>query len=513
MVCYPHDIIKERFNARGGVNMEKEKVYVKLKKHEWPDEIAKKRMNRWVFRIVVLAVLLAFTTGWLFGNNVPVANPTPTQQNDYSRLDAVIGQLSSVWYYGKDIENIETWLLDNAIKGMIDLGGDPYTDYLTAEEVISFEQSIDMGFVGIGVQFYVLDGLNIVERVFKNSPAERFGVLPGDIINIVEGVEVNGMPTNEIADLVKGEVGTIVTIEFIRANEPIILEIERGEVRNSAYGEIINDVGVIEIYQFGSTTDLEMKSYLDDMRDANIENLIIDMRDNGGGYLESLLKIASFFLEKDTVVIQQKYKDDRIEIGRVTQDNVYDNFKKIVILVNGNTASASEVLTAALQEQADVTVVGETTYGKGSVQVTRPFSDGSALKVTTAQWLTPNGNLIQDIGIDPDIPVKRHPVFYQDVKMLEENEEVGLDQVSESMAYAQKALDFIGYDVDRMDGYTSAKTIETINQFNKDLNLKVTNTLDVTTLQVLNTEVLRVLHTKGNEIDTQLQVALGLFNE
>lgn len=513
MVGYPHDIIKERFIARGGVNMEKEKVYVKLKKHEWPDEIAKRRKNRWVFRVVVLAVLLAFTTGWLFGHNVPVDNPTTAQNNEYARLDAVIGQLSSVWYYGKDIENIETWLLDNAIKGMIDLGEDPYTDYLTAEEVLAFEQSIDMGFVGIGVQFYVLDGLNIVERVFKDSPAERFGVLPGDIIHKVEGVEVKGMPTDEIADLVKGEVGTIVTIEFIRANESVVLDIERGEIRNSAYGEIIDNVGVIEIFQFGSTTHLEMQSYLDVMKEANIENLIIDMRDNGGGYLESLLNIASFFLEKDTVVIQQKYKDGSIEIGKVTQSNVYNNFKQIVILVNGNTASASEVLTAALQEQAGVTVVGETTYGKGSVQITRPFSDGSALKVTSAQWLTPNGNLIQDVGIEPDIPVKRHPVFYQEINVLEEDEEYGVDQVSVAIEYAQKALDFIGYDVDRMDGYASVKTINMINQFNKELDLEVTNTLTSTTLQVLHTEILRVLHTQGNAIDIQLQVALGLFNE
>src|SRR5690606_26233427 len=109
------------------------------------------------------------------------------------------------------------------------------------------------------------------------------------------------------------------------------------------------------------------------------------------------------------------------------------------------------------KEQANVTVVGETTYGKGSVQITRPFSDGSALKVTTAQWLTPKGNLIQGIGIDPDVPVKRHPVFYQEIKVLEEGQEIGVDQVSETLAYAQKALDFIGYTVDRMDGYASAK--------------------------------------------------------
>lgn len=493
--------------------MEKEKVYVKLTKHQWPDEIAKKRRNRWTVRIVVLAVLLAFTTGWLFGHNSPSTTQNPQKGNDYTRLDSVIAQLSSIWYYGKDIENIESWLIDNAIKGMIDLNDDPYTDYLTSEEVLAFEQSIDMGFVGIGVQFYVLDQLNIVERVFKNSPAERFGVLPGDIIHAVDGIVVDGMPTDEIADLVKGEAGTIVTIEFIRANEPVVLEIERGAVFNSAYGEIINDVGLLEIYQFGSTTHLEIKTYLDEMKEKGINNLIIDMRDNGGGYLESLLKIASYFLEKDTTVIQQKYKDGRIELSKVTQDNVYENFTEIVLLVNKNTASASEVLAAALSELKKVQVVGETTFGKGSVQITRPFSDGSALKVTTAQWLTPNGNLIQDVGIQPDVPVKKHPVFYHELSILEEEATYTIDQVSPAIEYAQKALDFIGYPVDRMDGYASKSTINAIAQFNQDNDLKGNDSLTPTTLQVLHTEVLRVLHTKGNEVDIQLQVALGLFNE
>ncbi len=492
--------------------MDQEKVYVKLTKHQWPDEKAVKRRRKWTIRVVILVVLFAFTTGWLFGSG---SNPPSVSVDNekYSRLDAIIGQLGSVWYYGKDVADIEQWLLDNAIEGMIELNGDPYTDYMSAEEVLDFEQSIDMGFVGIGVQFYVLDGLNIVERVFKNSPAERFGVMPGDIIYKVEGVEVKGMPTNEIADLVMGEEGTIVVIDFIRGNETITKEIERGQIRNSAYGQIIGDVGVIELYQFGSSTHLEMQQYLDDMRDENIEKLIIDMRDNGGGYLESLLNIASFFLENDTIVIQQKYKDDRIELGKITSSKKYDNIKEIVLLVNGNSASASEVLTAALQEVLGATVVGEQTFGKGSVQITRPFSDGSALKVTSAQWLTPNGNLIQDVGITPDVIVKRHPVFYQEMAMLDEDVVIFKDQVSEHIAYVQKALDFLGYQVERFDGYSSVETIEVINQFNSDFDLEVINGLNATTYQVIYTEVLRRLYTNREEVDVQLQVALGLFDE
>jgi carboxyl-terminal processing protease len=494
--------------------MEDEKVYVKLTRHEWPDERVRKRKQRWIIRVVILAVLFSFTSGWFFGSSTQSIQRIDLDESKYARLDAIIGQLSNTWYYGRDIENLEAWLLQNAIDGMFDLNGDPYTSYMTAQEVLDFEQSIDMGFVGIGVQFYVIDGINIVERVFKNSPAERFGVMPGDIIYRVEGIEVEGMPTSDIAAIVMGEAGTIVTIDFIRANEIITKEIERGEVRNSAYGEIINNnIGLIEINQFGSTTHLEIKEYLDEMANQNIENLIIDMRDNGGGYLESLLNIASFFLEKDTVVIQQKYKDDRIEIGRVTRDNYYDNFKNIIVLVNGNTASASEVLTAALKEQAGVIVVGETTFGKGSVQITRPFSDGSALKLTTAQWLTPQGNLIQDVGITPDVEVKQHPAFYQQVGMMEEDLFISFDEVSEYVLYVQKALDFIGYDVDRMDGYMSRTTLQSINAFNAANDLEVTDTLSPTSYQVIRTEVLRKWYTNRRAVDLQLQVAIGLFND
>lgn len=492
--------------------MDQEKVYVKLTKHQWPDEKANKARKRWTIRVVVLFVLFAFTIGWLFGSS-NTATTINVDESKYSRLDAIISHLSNTWYYGKDIENIEEWLLQNAIDGMIELTDDPYTSFMTAQEVLDFEQSMDMGFVGIGVQFYVLDGVNIVERVFKNSPAERFGVMPGDIIYRVNGVEVEGLETGEIADLVMGEEGTIVTIDFIRANEIITKEIERGQVRNSAFGQIINDVGVVELYQFGSTSHIDMREYLQDMADQNIENLIIDLRDNGGGYLESLLNIGSYFLDQGEVVIQQRYKDGTIEQGRISSSNKFDNFKKIVVLVNGNTASASEVLAAALQELVGATIVGEQTFGKGSVQISRPFSDGSALKLTSAQWLTPNGNLIQDIGVTPDVEVKRHPVFYQEMSMMLEDEVIVVDQVSEYILYVQKALDFIGYEVDRMDGYASLETIQAINAFNIDNDLEANDSLTLTTYQVIHTEVLRKLYTNREEVDVQLQVALGLFDE
>lgn len=493
--------------------MEEENVRIKLERHVWPDEKANRKRKKIFVSTVIIAIVLSFGIGWLFGSflQTPI---TVNNSGKYTRLDAIIETLSAQWYFGKDVEDLETWLLDNAINGMIDLNGDIHTDYMTAEEVAQFNDSIDMGFVGIGVQYYMSgDGYPVVERVFKNSPAEAFGVMPGDIIYTVDGVDVKGMETEEIASRVKGEEGTTVIIEFLRAGAVVKKEIIRGLVKNSAFGQILaGNVGYLEIYQFGSTTTQEVVTYLEDMQEKNVSKLVIDLRDNGGGYLNTLVGISSLLLPKDTIVIRQEYKDGTSEIGK-TLGGQMTNFKDIVILVNANTASASEVLTAALQEQAGIKVVGVQTYGKGTVQITRPFADGSALKFTTAQWMSPNGNAIHGVGITPDYIVELHPVFYFDKIVLEDDVTYGLDQVDESVELAQLALDFLGYNVNRMDGYFDQSTVDAIVQFKADYALEESERLDKKTLQVLSTEIIRFWFTNRSTLDSQLQKALELINE
>jgi carboxyl-terminal processing protease len=269
--------------------MEEENVRIKLERHIWPDEKANRRRKKIFVSTIIIAIVLSFGIGWLFGSflQTPI---TINNSGKYTRLDAIIETLSAQWYFGKDVEDLETWLIDNAINGMIDLNGDIHTDYMTAEEVKQFNDSIDMGFVGIGVQYYMSgDGYPVVERVFKNSPAEAFGVMPGDIIYTVDGVDIKGLETEEIASRVKGEEGTTVVIEFLRAGAIVKKEIVRGLVKNSAFGQILADnIGYLEIYQFGSSTTQEVVNYLNDMKDKNVSKLIIDLRDNGGGYLNTL---------------------------------------------------------------------------------------------------------------------------------------------------------------------------------------------------------------------------------
>jgi carboxyl-terminal processing protease len=493
--------------------MEEENVRIKLERHVWPDERAMRKRKKIFVSTVIIAIVLSFGIGWLFGSflQTPI---TVNNSGKYTRLDAIIETLSAQWYFGKDVESLEKWLIDNAINGMIDLNGDIHTKYMTPEEVRSFNDSIDMGFVGIGVQYYMsADGYPIVERVFKNSPAEAFGVMPGDIIYTVDGVDIKGFETEEIASRVKGKEGTTVVIEFLRAGAIVKKEIIRGLVKNSAFGQILNgNVGYLEIYQFGSSTTQEVVNYLNDMKAKNVTKLVIDLRDNGGGYLNTLIGISSLLLPKDTVVIRQEYKDGSSEVGK-TLGGQMTNFTDIVILVNGNTASASEVLTAALQEQAGIKVVGVQTYGKGTVQITRPFSDGSALKFTTAQWMSPNGKAIHGVGITPDYIVQLHPVFYFDKIVLDEDVTYGLDQVDESVELAQLALDFLGYSVSRTDGYFDQSTVDAIVKFKSDYALENSERLDKKTLQVLSTEIIRYWFTNRSNLDTQLQKALELINE
>ncbi len=234
------------------------KVRIKLERHIWPDEahrIEDKRNKRLVTVFVIVSMLFVFVVGWLIGSARPIIiNPTPEQQTE-SKLDKILGIMSNNWYFAKDDEKIVDHLLDQALYGMTSNEVDPHTTYLSSDELQYFMQSINMNFVGIGVQYISSDGLNMIDRVFKNSPAEEAGVLPGDIINKIDGVSVEGLTSDDIKDMVRGEEGSKVVIEFLRQGTPIELEITRREVYGTANGKMVEDgIGYIEIYQFGDST-------------------------------------------------------------------------------------------------------------------------------------------------------------------------------------------------------------------------------------------------------------------
>lgn len=484
-----------------------------------PEQLIRKNRNlKIVFSVfAVLSFLLGMLVGTL--NPLPYGHAMKDGLNSISRLNSkekfqsVLDIMSQDWFFAGDIENTESRLTDQALYGMTKNGEDPHTSYMSAEEISSFTQSINRNFVGIGVQYVsTADGMFVIERVFRNSPAEKAGVLPGDIIRKVDDTSVEGKTSSDIVDMVRGEAGTTVKMEFERAGQPVSMTIKRAEITSTVFGEVKPDgIGYLQIAQFGESTAQEARAYLDSFKEEHVERLIIDLRGDGGGYLDSLRAVASLFLPGDKVVLQQVYSDGRMEETRTVSGISY-HFSPIVILVDENTASAAEVFTLAIKENRDdVTTVGQKTYGKGTVQITRYFDDGSALKYTTSKWISSKGVWVNQNGIDPDEAVALPSAVKKIYKAMEDETEVRENEVSEFAGNAAAALAYLGYPVDRTDGYFSSALTQCIRSFQSDVSLPVNGILDVKTYQAIVSRMVLDWNT-NKEKDTQLQRALEIVS-
>ncbi len=428
------------------------------------------------------------------------------------KIEEALNVMGNNWYFGKDIENLDDRLLNQALTGITTNAEDPHTYYMTKEEVESFVQSINRNFVGIGVQFIATDGINMIQRVFKGSPAEKAGVLAGDIIHAVDGTIVDNMSSTNIANLVKGEQGTTVHIDFIRDGETVSLDIVRDQISSTVYGEVKDGIGYLEILQFGESTADEVKLYLEDFIEQDIQNLIIDLRNDGGGYLTALQSVGGLFLDSGSVALIEEYASGKSETLTVNGSKIWNDDGSIVILVNGNTASAAEAFTLAMKEQrSNVTIVGTTTYGKGTVQITDQFKDGSAIKYTTSKWLSSQNVWVNGVGIEPDTTVELPDILNITIVEFTEEESYSYDSVNDKVSIAQKALEYLNYDVDRTDGYFSLATEDSIKTFQKDHSLEETGILDKTTYESLVSTVTLDWSTSDAN-DTQLKYAEELIN-
>ena len=496
---------------------------IRVQRHLWPEEVElietkKKLRSSRIIGAVFAAVTLIM--GWLLGSILPWSKLGPIQQilapvqvmDTSDKISAILTVMERDWYFGQEIDELHTRLIDQALYGITGNEEDPHTEYMSAEEVEAFTQSINRNFVGIGIQFLSDNGINIVEKVFKDSPAEKAGVLSGDIIHTIDGKPADGLDTQEIKDLVMGDEGTDVTIEFLRQGEPVVITITRGKISATTFGRILEDgTGYLELYQFGEGTANEVRAYFNDFRDKGVTKLVIDLRNNGGGYLNALSEIASCLLPQKTLVMKQEYASGETTEIRAGK-GMYTCFDGIVILVNENTASASEVLTMALKEQReDVTVIGTKTYGKGTVQVTRAFKDGSALKYTTSKWLSPSGVWVNRQGIEPDETVRLHDVLYRTFAGIEEEETWHQDQVSEAVKDAQLCLDYLGMNAGRTDGYYSVQTEEAIRQFQNEYGLAADGVLNSMTYKALISAVQRDWAMTDTH-DTQLKRAQEILH-
>ena len=327
----------------------------------------------------------------------------------------------------------ENKILESTVKGYVAGLEDEYSEYFTKEELEEYKSNnIEGAYVGIGV-YIIQDVENNAIRVIapiSESPAEEAGIRPGDYIVKIDGEEVNGEDIEEASNKMKGEEGSKVKLQILRGEETIDLEVERKNVKvNHVESEIYEDkIGYLKIASFDENCSVEFEEKLEELQSKNIESLIIDLRNNGGGIVDEALAIADLFTDKDATLLITKDKEGNEEVRKSKTDKKLD--LPVIVLTNENTASASELLVGVLKDYNIATSVGTVTFGKGVIQELLTLPDESGLKITTNEYYTPNGNKINKIGIEPDEKVEL-PDEYKNVLNVPKDKDTQLNKAIE----------------------------------------------------------------------------------
>ena len=333
-------------------------------------------------------------------------------------------------YYG---ELDRDKLIDGAVEGMISSVGDTFTSYSDTDSTSSFDETINGSYEGIGCTVATLeDGTMSVIDMFEDSPSYKAGLKVGDIILKVDGESYEGKNSNDISNYIKnsGKSKIVLTVKRDNEEKDISINLSKVEIPHVS-GKVIEQdskkIGYIKISLFASNSYKQFKNKLDELEKSNIDDLIIDVRDNSGGYLSSVTDICNLFLDKGKVIYQLEDSKGKVKKKDTTKEKrKYD----IVVLINGGSASASEILASAIKESYGGDIVGTNSYGKGTVQQTKKLLDGSMIKYTTQKWLTPDGNSINGVGVTP-------------TKVVELNEEYFNNPTTENDNQLQEAIKLI----------------------------------------------------------------------
>ena len=370
--------------------------------------------------VIVLIILTCFVSigmGFFIGNRSN--NILPSGKSD-EHIEEFLNNYQYIMdnYYG-DIDS-ET-LMDGALSGMLEVLGD---DYSTVIDEQSFDAQLQGNYEGLGVQIYkAADGNIYVLSVFENSPAEKAGIFVGDIIVSIDGKNYKDKLASDITNYIFNSKSNVFTFVISRDGEEHTLTLKRGSVIiPSVESKVIEQsgkkIGYIYIDIFANATASQFSNALKDLESKNIYGLIIDVRGNSGGHLTTVVDILSNFLDNKNVIYQTETKG---KVAKFYSKGKVNKKYPIVILQNGQSASASELLSVSLKEQYGATVVGEASYGKGTVQEVVTSGD-TEYKFTTKKWLSPKGNWINEVGVTPDINVTLNDVYYNDPTDANDNQ-------------------------------------------------------------------------------------------
>lgn len=401
-------------------------------------------------------------------------------------------------------------LIDGAIKGMVSSLDDPYSEYMDSETMSEFNQSIESSFEGIGAEVSMVDGNVTIISPIKDSPAEKEGLRPNDQVKSIDGESVSGLELNEAVDKIRGEKGSEVVIEIERPGKTDTFDVTltRDEIPVETVYSDMKDIdgkktGILEITSFADNTANEFETELEELEDDGIEGLVIDVRGNPGGLLDSVEDMLGLFVPKDTPYLQ-------IEDPNGDKEPFYSDLDEkkdypISVLIDEGSASASEILAVALKEM-DYDVVGKNSFGKGTVQSAVEIDDeGDTIKLTYFKWLSPNGEWIHDEGIEPTIEAKQPEYYYANPVEIED--ELSVDQADEDVKSLQIMLKGLGFDPGRKDGYFNEDTEDAVKEFQSQHDdLEATGVIDEKTSAAIETGIVERI--RDGKDDKQLEKAL-----
>lgn len=372
--------------------------------------------------VSVPTLIMSIISGSLVYSRLNNTGKVTTTNNKYvNEFISTYNKLLDEYYEDLD----ENKLVDAAINGMLEYTGDDYTIYMNEDATESLNEKLEGTYDGIGIRISLNDSNEIyVYEVFDESPAKVVGMQTGDILLSINGEDLSGKSTEYASKLIQDSTQNKFTI-FVRRNEEnLTFEVERKTLIVPAINSSIKEVngkkiGYIYLETFSSTLDTQVESTLLSMENDGIDSLIIDVRYNTGGYLTSCTNIIELFLEKDKLMYSIKSKKDSVDYKDTTDTK---REYPIVVLINGSSASASEILAGSLKYSYGATIVGTKSYGKGKVQTTGTLDDGTMIKYTSARWFMPNGECIDGVGIEPDVNIELSEEYKNDPVEANDNQ-------------------------------------------------------------------------------------------
>lgn len=357
---------------------------------------------------MVIIMIIAILFGFLIGNVVSFTKKETTNSSVPSELKEFVDTYNDIVNNYYDKVNKEE-LIDAGIKGMINYLDDPYATYFDGTSSTNFNQTLEGNYEGVGIEVTLDNSKVKITKVFADTPAKKAGIKVGDYITKVNGESVEGKSLSDVVSLIKNAKNKEVEITITRDNQEKAMKVTRTTVdmpytSSKVYEENGKKIGYLKIEMFSNNITKQVKKELESLKKKNIDKLVIDARDNPGGYLTQVTEILSLFMTKKDVIYQLQTKNNKEKVYSTSSKATYSY--PVVVLINENSASASEILASAFKETYNAEIVGVNSYGKGTVQKTGDLNNGDTIKYTVQKWLTPRGNWINEKGVTPTKEVK-----------------------------------------------------------------------------------------------------------